>query len=81
MTKKKKGIIIAVVAVIVAAAVGIGIYFGLVKPNTANSDNITAAEGELYRTKTETFWGAQVKHIFHFNTRKPLKKALPVKQN
>lgn len=56
MTKKKKGIIIALVAVLVIAAVGCGIYFGLVKNDKNTSAPAKIESGEIYRTKTESFW-------------------------
>ena len=56
MTKKKKGIIIALVAVLVIAAVGCGIYFGLVKNDKDTSAPAKIESGEIYRTKTESFW-------------------------
>lgn len=55
MTKKKKGIILAVVLVLVIAAVGCGLYFGLSK-DSADAASGQVAEGEIYRTKTESFW-------------------------
>lgn len=55
MTNKKKGIIIAMVSILVIAAVGCGLYFGLGLGKSKPVDS-KIAEGELYRTKTESFW-------------------------
>lgn len=67
MTKTKKGIIIAVVAVIVAAAVGVGLYFGIGPgAKNASTDNIAVEEGELYRTQVETFWAGIGKAYISF---------------
>lgn len=67
MTKTKKGIIIAVVAVIVAAAVGVGLYFGIGPgAKNASTDNIAVEDGELYRTQVETFWAGIGKAYISF---------------
>ena len=55
MTKKKKGIIIAIVSILVIAAVGCGLYFGLNKGD-ADAPVAQVEDGEIYRTKTESFW-------------------------
>lgn len=55
MTKKKKGIIIAIVSILVIAAVGCGLYFGLNK-GSSDAPVSQVEEGEIYRTKTESFW-------------------------
>lgn len=67
MTKTKKGIIIAVVAVIVAAAVGVGLYFGIGPgAKNASTDSIAVEEGEIYRTQVETFWAGIGKAYISF---------------
>ena len=64
MTKTKKGIIIAV---IVAAAVGVGLYFGIGPgAKNASTDSIAVEEGEIYRTQVETFWAGIGKAYISF---------------
>ncbi|MDD6664780.1 MAG: Ig-like domain-containing protein [Eubacterium coprostanoligenes] len=65
MTKTKKGIIIAIVAVIVAAAVGCGLYFGL-GSGKADPADVQVQDGEIYRTKTESFWAGVGKAYISF---------------
>ena len=82
MTKKKKGILIAVVAVIVLAAISLGLYFG-VGPGAKNAstDNIAVEEGELYRTKTETFWAGLGESYISFQHKEaPAEKAADDKE-
>ena len=77
MTKKKKGIIIALVAVIVVAAVGVGLYFGIGPgAKNASTDNIAVEDGELYRTPVETFWAGVGKAYISFQHKEePVNKA------
>lgn len=77
MTKKKKGIIISLVAAIVVVAVGVGLYFGIGPgAKNASTDNIAVEEGELYRTPVETFWAGVGKAYISFQHKEePANKA------
>lgn len=67
MTKTKKGIIITVVALIVAAAIAVGLYFGIGPgAKNASTDDIAVEEGEIYRTPVETFWAGIGKAYISF---------------
>lgn len=55
MSKKKKGILIAVAVVLVVAIAACGLYFGLSRENADTAGGQVQA-GEIYRTKTESFW-------------------------
>ncbi|MCM1284548.1 MAG: hypothetical protein NC213_02750 [Acetobacter sp.] len=76
MTKKTKGIIIAVVAVIVAAAIGCGVYFGVIKPQSESAADVAVVDGELYRTKTETFWAGLGKAYISFQHKATPEKSI-----
>ncbi len=65
MTKKKKGIIIALVSILVIAAVVCGLYFGLGK-GSADAPASKVEDGEIYRTKTESFWAGIGKAYISF---------------
>ncbi len=65
MTKKKKGIIIALVSILVVAAIGCGLYFGLGK-SSADAPVSQVEDGEIYRTQTESFWAGIGKAYISF---------------
>ncbi len=65
MTKKKKGIIIAIVSILVIAAVGCSLYFGLGK-GSADAPVSQVEDGEIYRTQTESFWAGIGKAYISF---------------